>query len=169
VRGRCAAHPKRPGRTLEGLTRHDQARKGQSLSTAPRIDIDVADFWHDPYPTLARLRRDAPIALVPQLNSTLKPRASRLAPVPISVPAPVSDVALPTIFARLKDLRLVEAEPVRIGGWAEDCSTCRSSGRAESACDPIWSFSRDGIPSRCRLQDLSLLHPFVCRYVRVGR
>ena len=41
------------------------------MSTAPRIDIDVAAFWHDPYPTLARLRREAPIAFVPQLGSTL--------------------------------------------------------------------------------------------------
>jgi cytochrome P450 len=41
------------------------------MSTAPRIDIDVAAFWHDPYPALARMRRDAPIAFVPQLGSTL--------------------------------------------------------------------------------------------------
>ncbi len=41
------------------------------MSTAPRIDVDIAAFWHDPYPTLARLRRDAPIAFVPQLGSTL--------------------------------------------------------------------------------------------------
>ncbi|WFU45549.1 cytochrome P450 (plasmid) [Bradyrhizobium sp. CB82] len=41
------------------------------MSTAPRIDVDVAAFWHDPYPTLARLRREAPIAFVPQLGSTL--------------------------------------------------------------------------------------------------
>jgi cytochrome P450 len=41
------------------------------LSTAPRIDIDVAAFWHDPYPALARMRREAPIAFVPQLGSTL--------------------------------------------------------------------------------------------------
>jgi cytochrome P450 len=41
------------------------------LSTAPRIDIDVAEFWIDPYPTLVRLRREAPIAYVPQLGSTL--------------------------------------------------------------------------------------------------
>jgi len=41
------------------------------LSTAPRIDFDVSAFWHDPYPTLARLRREAPIAFVPQLGSTL--------------------------------------------------------------------------------------------------
>ncbi|UPK04643.1 cytochrome P450 [Bradyrhizobium sp. 170] len=41
------------------------------MSTAPRIDIELAAFWQDPYPTLARLRRDAPIAFVPQLGSTL--------------------------------------------------------------------------------------------------
>jgi len=41
------------------------------LSTAPRIDIDVTAFWHDPYPTLAKLRKEAPIAFVPQLGSTL--------------------------------------------------------------------------------------------------
>ena len=41
------------------------------MSTAPQVDIDAKAFWHDPYPTLARLRRDAPIAFVPQLGSTL--------------------------------------------------------------------------------------------------
>ena len=41
------------------------------MSTAPRLDIDVKAFWADPYPTLARLRKEAPIAFVPQLNSTL--------------------------------------------------------------------------------------------------
>lgn len=41
------------------------------MSTAPRIDIDMAAFWHDPYPALARLRHEAPIAYVPQLGSTL--------------------------------------------------------------------------------------------------
>ena len=41
------------------------------MSTAPRIDINVKSFWADPYPTLARLRKEAPIAFVPQLNSTL--------------------------------------------------------------------------------------------------
>jgi cytochrome P450 len=41
------------------------------LSTAPRIDIDLAAFWRDPYPALAHLRKDAPIAFVPQLGSTL--------------------------------------------------------------------------------------------------
>lgn len=41
------------------------------MSTAPIFDIDVADFWHDPYPTLARLRAEAPIAYIPQLGSTV--------------------------------------------------------------------------------------------------
>ncbi len=41
------------------------------MSTAPRVDIDIAAFWHDPYPDLARLRKEAPIAFVPQLGSTL--------------------------------------------------------------------------------------------------
>ena len=41
------------------------------MSTAPRIDIDPAAFWQDPYPTLARFRKEAPIVFVPQLGSTL--------------------------------------------------------------------------------------------------
>jgi cytochrome P450 len=41
------------------------------MSTAPHFDIDVIDFWADPYPALARMRREAPIAFVPQLGSTL--------------------------------------------------------------------------------------------------
>ena len=41
------------------------------MSTAPRFDIDPAAFWRDPYPMLARLRAEAPIAFVPQLGSTL--------------------------------------------------------------------------------------------------
>ena len=32
--------------------------------------------------------------------------------------AMVADIALPSIFARLRGLRLDETEPVRIGGWA---------------------------------------------------
>ncbi|MGY3356242.1 cytochrome P450 [Bradyrhizobium sp. GM0.4] len=43
----------------------------RSLSTAPRIDIDPAAFWADPYPMLATMRKEAPIAFVPQLGSTL--------------------------------------------------------------------------------------------------
>ncbi|MBR0869999.1 cytochrome P450 [Bradyrhizobium tropiciagri] len=41
------------------------------MSTAPRFEIDVAAFWQDPYPALARMRKEAPIAFVPQLGSTL--------------------------------------------------------------------------------------------------
>src|SRR5258708_8033472 len=33
--------------------------------------MDMAAFWSDPYPTLARLRQEAPIAFVPQLGATL--------------------------------------------------------------------------------------------------
>ncbi len=41
------------------------------MSTAPRVNVDLTAFWDDPYPALARLRREAPIAFVPQLGSTL--------------------------------------------------------------------------------------------------
>jgi cytochrome P450 len=44
------------------------------MSNAPHFDIDVAAFWADPYPDLARMRREAPIAFVPQLGSTLLTR-----------------------------------------------------------------------------------------------
>ena len=41
------------------------------MSNAPHYDIDVPRFWADPYPDLARMRREAPIAFVPQLGSTV--------------------------------------------------------------------------------------------------
>ncbi|MGJ4887610.1 cytochrome P450 [Bradyrhizobium sp. HKCCYLRH3099] len=41
------------------------------MSTAPHFDIDPAAFWADPYPALAKMRQEAPIAFVPQLGSTL--------------------------------------------------------------------------------------------------
>jgi len=41
------------------------------MSNAPHFDIDVSAFWADPYPALARMRKEAPIAFVPQLNSTV--------------------------------------------------------------------------------------------------
>src|SRR5450631_4427550 len=41
------------------------------MSNAPHFDIDVAAFWTDPYPDLARMRQAAPIAFVPQLGSTV--------------------------------------------------------------------------------------------------
>src|SRR6202045_4665202 len=44
------------------------------MSNAPHFDIDVPRFWADPYPDLARMRREVPIAFVPQLGSTVFPR-----------------------------------------------------------------------------------------------
>jgi cytochrome P450 len=44
------------------------------MSTAPHFPIDVQEFWRDPYPALAAMRREAPIAFVPQLDSTLLTR-----------------------------------------------------------------------------------------------
>jgi cytochrome P450 len=41
------------------------------MSNAPHFDIDVGAFWSDPYPTLKRMRAQAPIAFVPQLGSTI--------------------------------------------------------------------------------------------------
>ena len=41
------------------------------MSNAPHFEIDVPAFWADPYPALARMRREAPIAFVPQLGSTV--------------------------------------------------------------------------------------------------
>ena len=44
------------------------------MSTAPHFPIDREEFWRDPYPALAAMRREAPIAFVPQLGSTLLTR-----------------------------------------------------------------------------------------------
>lgn len=41
------------------------------MSTAPHYDVDVEQFWRDPYPDLAVMRAEAPIAFVPQLGATL--------------------------------------------------------------------------------------------------
>ncbi len=41
------------------------------MSNAPRVDIDVPSFWNDPYPVLAQLRGEAPIAFIPQLGATV--------------------------------------------------------------------------------------------------
>lgn len=38
---------------------------------APEVDIDLQEFWKDPYPSLARMRKHTPICFVPQLNATL--------------------------------------------------------------------------------------------------
>src|SRR5882724_12029517 len=42
-----------------------------TMSNAPHYEIDVQAFWADPYPDLARMRKEAPIAFVPQLGSTV--------------------------------------------------------------------------------------------------
>jgi cytochrome P450 len=44
------------------------------MSTAPHFAIDPTEFWRDPYPALAQMRREAPICFVPQLGSTLLTR-----------------------------------------------------------------------------------------------
>ena len=49
------------------------------MSTAPAFDIDVDDFWADPYPALAVMRRTAPIPFVPQLGATLLTRRDDIA------------------------------------------------------------------------------------------
>lgn len=41
---------------------------------APRIDIDPQAFWNDPYPLFARLRREAPVAYIPQLDAIMLTR-----------------------------------------------------------------------------------------------
>lgn len=48
------------------------------MSNAPRVDIDPAAFWADPYPALAAMRRDHPIAFVPQLGATLFTRRAHI-------------------------------------------------------------------------------------------
>jgi cytochrome P450 len=37
----------------------------------PIFDIDPRAFWHDPYPDLARLRAEAPVAQVPALGGAV--------------------------------------------------------------------------------------------------
>src|SRR5207253_2013710 len=49
----------------------DGEHQEQFMSNAPHYEIDVAKFWADPYPDLARMRKQAPIAFVPQLGSTV--------------------------------------------------------------------------------------------------
>ena len=44
------------------------------MTAAPRFDIDMQAFWHDPYPTLARMREVAPVAFVPQLDGIVLTR-----------------------------------------------------------------------------------------------
>jgi len=44
------------------------------VSTAPVYEIDLDAFWRDPYPDLKNMRRDCPVAYVPQLGATLMTR-----------------------------------------------------------------------------------------------
>ncbi|WP_088287523.1 cytochrome P450 [Ideonella sp. A 288] len=48
------------------------------MSNAPLVEIDLAAFWRDPYPALAAMRRDHPIAHVPQLGATLFTRRAHI-------------------------------------------------------------------------------------------
>jgi cytochrome P450 len=41
------------------------------MSDAPVYHIDVEGFWRDPYPDLAAMRENSPIAYVPELDATL--------------------------------------------------------------------------------------------------
>ena len=44
------------------------------MTAAPRFDIDMDGFWHDPYPTLTQMRAVAPVAYVPQLDAIVLTR-----------------------------------------------------------------------------------------------
>ncbi|HYN60743.1 MAG TPA: hypothetical protein VET87_14490 [Rubrivivax sp.] len=48
------------------------------MSNAPHVEIDPAAFWRDPYPALAAMRREHPIAYVPQLGATLFTRRAHI-------------------------------------------------------------------------------------------
>ena len=41
------------------------------MTRPPVYDIDPQAFWDDPYPDLAKMRRDCPVAYVPQLDAIL--------------------------------------------------------------------------------------------------
>src|SRR5690348_16062791 len=80
--GRLGGHSGQPAGPINGLAARIDARRpvtkelgtGFRMSNAPHFDIDPQEFWRDPYPALAAMRRDAPIAFVPQLGSTLLTR-----------------------------------------------------------------------------------------------
>ncbi len=44
------------------------------MTRPPEHSIDLAAFWADPYPVLAKLRAEAPIARIPELGATLLTR-----------------------------------------------------------------------------------------------
>lgn len=41
------------------------------MSDAPVVNVDLAEMWDDPYPTLARMRAETPICFVPEMGATL--------------------------------------------------------------------------------------------------
>lgn len=41
------------------------------MSDAPIVNIDLAEMWDDPYPTLASMRAETPICFVPEMGATL--------------------------------------------------------------------------------------------------
>ena len=49
-------------------------QKDAEMAAPPRFDIDMAAFWQDPYPILAQIQQQAPIAYVPQVGATLLTR-----------------------------------------------------------------------------------------------
>lgn len=44
------------------------------MKNAPVVDIDLQSFWRNPYPALESMRREAPVAYVPQLDAVLLTR-----------------------------------------------------------------------------------------------
>jgi cytochrome P450 len=41
------------------------------MSDAPVVNVDLAEMWDDPYPTLVRMRAETPICFVPEMGATL--------------------------------------------------------------------------------------------------
>ena len=44
------------------------------MSDAPVVNVDLAEMWDDPYPTLGRMRAETPICFVPEMGATLLTR-----------------------------------------------------------------------------------------------
>ena len=44
------------------------------MAGVPQFAIDMTDFWQDPYPTFEVMRRQAPVAYVPELGSVMLTR-----------------------------------------------------------------------------------------------
>src|SRR5262249_59873555 len=69
-------HAAQSGWGRGGLWWHERGNRGGrvSMPAPPEVEIDLSSFNADPYPMLAVLRREAPVAFVPQLGSTLLTR-----------------------------------------------------------------------------------------------